>query len=298
MPDKERVGFVGLGIMGKAQASNILKAGFPLAVYNRTRSKAEEMGEMGARVADSPADVARQSDVTITMVSDSPDVQEVVLGPGGVIEGAAEGSVLIDMSTISPQVTRDVAEALAGKGVSMLDAPVSGGSWGAIQGTLSIMVGGEREVFDRCMPVFEAMGKTIIYTGAGGMGQVTKLVNQIIVGGTLAAVCEGLVFGARAGVDLNPVFEAVAGGAGGSWQLQNLGSRLLKRDFDPGFMVKLMHKDLRLITEAGRDMRLPLPLTSLIHQFYHVLQNEGHGDEGTQAYVKVLEKLAGIEARG
>ena len=298
MPDKERVGFVGLGIMGKAQASNVLKAGFPLAVYNRTRSKAEEMGEMGARVADSPADVARQSDVTITMVSDSPDVQEVVLGPGGVIEGAAEGSVLIDMSTISPQVTRDVAEALAGKGVSMLDAPVSGGSWGAIQGTLSIMVGGEREVFDRCMPVFESMGKTIIYTGAGGMGQVTKLVNQIIVGGTLAAVCEGLVFGARAGVDLNPVFEAVAGGAGGSWQLQNLGSRLLKRDFDPGFMVKLMHKDLRLITEAGRDMRLPLPLTSLIHQFYHVLQNEGHGDEGTQAYVKVLEKLAGIEARG
>ena len=298
MPDKERVGFVGLGIMGKAQASNILKAGFPLAVYNRTRSKAEEMGEMGARVADSPADVARQSDVTITMVSDSPDVQEVVLGPGGVIEGAAEGSVLIDMSTISPQVTRDVAEALAGKGVSMLDAPVSGGSWGAIQGTLSIMVGGEREVFDRCMPVFEAMGKTIIYTGAGGMGQVTKLVNQIIVGGTLAAVCEGLVFGARAGVDLNPVFEAVAGGAGGSWQLQNLGSRLLKRDFDPGFMVKLMHKDLRLITEAGRDMRLPLPLTSLIHQFYHVLQNEGHGDEGTQAYVKVLEKLAGVEAQG
>ncbi len=298
MPDKERVGFVGLGIMGKAQASNVLKAGFPLAVYNRTRSKAEDMGKMGARVADSPADVARQSDVTITMVSDSPDVQEVVLGPGGVIEGAAEGSVLIDMSTISPQVTRDVAEALAGKGVSMLDAPVSGGSWGAIQGTLSIMVGGEREVFDRCMPVFEAMGKTIIYTGAGGMGQVTKLVNQIIVGGTLAAVCEGLVFGARAGVDLNPVFEAVAGGAGGSWQLQNLGSRLLKRDFDPGFMVKLMHKDLRLITEAGRDMRLPLPLTSLIHQFYHVLQNEGHGDEGTQAYVKVLEKLAGIEARG
>ena len=298
MAKQDRVGFVGLGIMGKAQASNILKAGFPLTVYNRTRSKAEELGEMGANVADSPADVARNSDVTITMVSDSPDVEEVILGPGGIIEAAAEGSVVIDMSSISPQITQDIAKALGEKGVSMLDAPVSGGSWGAIQGTLSIMVGGEKPVFDRCMPVFEAMGKTIIYTGANGMGQVTKLVNQIIVGGTLAAVCEGLVFGAKAGIDLGPVFEAVAGGAAGSWQLQNLGSRVLKRDFDPGFMVKLMHKDLRLISEAGREMQLPLPLTGLIQQFYNVLQNDGYGDEGTQAYVKVLEKLAGVEARG
>ncbi len=298
MPDKERVGFVGLGIMGKAQAANLLKAGFPLTVYNRTRSKAEELGESGAAVADTPADVARNSDITITMVSDSPDVEQVIRGEGGVIEGAASGSVVIDMSTISPQVTQDIAKVLGEKGVEMLDAPVSGGSWGAIQGTLSIMVGGNKAVFDRCMPVFEAMGKTIIYTGGNGMGQVTKLVNQIIVGGTLAAVCEGLVFGAKAEIDLDPVFEAVAGGAAGSWQLQNLGSRLLKRDFDPGFMVKLMHKDLRLITDAGREMQLPLPLTSLIHQFYHVLQNEGYGDEGTQAYVKVLEKLAGVEARG
>ena len=298
MAEKERIGFVGLGIMGKAQAANILKAGFPLTVWNRTRSKADELAEQGATVADSPADVARASDIIITMVSDSPDVEAVVLGPGGVIEGAASGSVVVDMSTISPQVTRDISAALSQKGVEMLDAPVSGGSWGAIQGTLSIMVGGPRPVFDRCMPAFEAMGKTIIYTGPTGMGQVTKLVNQIIVGGTLAAVCEGLVFGAKAGIDLNPVFEAVAGGAAGSWQLQNLGSRLLQRDFDPGFMVKLMHKDLRLITDAGKDMQLPLPLTSMIHQFYHVLQNEGHGDEGTQAYVKVLEKLAGVEAKG
>lgn len=298
MADKERVGFVGLGIMGKAMASNILKAGFPLTVYNRTQSKADEVGAEGANVAASPESVARESDVIITMVSDSPDVEEVVLGPGGVVHGVQQGSVVIDMSTISPQVTQDIAKALDEKGAKMLDGPVSGGSWGAIQGTLSIMVGGEKETFDRCMPIFEAMGKNIIYTGSNGMGQVTKLVNQIIVGGTLAAVCEGLVFGAKAGIDLNPVFEAVGGGAANSWQLQNLGSRLLKRDFDPGFMVKLMHKDLRLISEAGREMQLPLPITSLIHQFYHVLQNDGHGNEGTQAYVKVLEKLAGVEAKG
>ncbi|MEE9199631.1 MAG: NAD(P)-dependent oxidoreductase [Dehalococcoidia bacterium] len=298
MADKERVGFVGLGIMGKPMAANIIKAGFPVTVYNRTRSKAEELGGEGAKVAGSPKEVAQQSDITITMVSDSPDVEEVIMGAEGVIQGVREDAAVIDMSTISPQVTQELADALSQKGAHMLDAPVSGGSWGAVQGTLSIMVGGEKDTFDRCLPVFEAMGQRIIYTGGHGMGQVTKLVNQIIVGGTLAAVCEGLLFGAKAGIDLNPVFEAVTGGAAASWQLQNLGARVLKRDFAPGFMVKLMHKDLRLITEAAREMQLPLPLTSLIHQFYHVLQREGHGEEGTQAYIKVMEKLAGVEVKG
>ena len=297
MADAQRVGFVGLGIMGRPMAANLMKAGYSVTAYNRTGSKAEELGTQGAKVAGSPREVAQQSDVTITMVSDSPDVEAVILGAEGVIHGVRNGSVVIDMSTISPQVTRKIADALSQKGAHMLDAPVSGGSWGAIQGTLSIMVGGEKETFDRCKPIFEAMGKRIIYTGGHGMGQVTKLVNQIMVGGTLAAVCEGLLFGARAGVDLNPVFEAVTGGAANSWQLENLGSRALKRDFDPGFMVKLMHKDLRLITDAARDMQLPLPVTSLIHQFYHVLQREGFGEEGTQAYIKVLEKLAGVEVK-
>ena len=298
MADKERVGFVGLGLMGKPMAANIMKAGFPVTVYNRTRTKAEELAGQGAKVAGSPKEVAAQSDVTVTMVSDSPDVEEVILGANGVIQGVQHGAAVIDMSTISPQVTQEIAEALSQKGAHMLDAPVSGGSWGAVQGTLSIMVGGEKETFDRCLPIFEAMGKRVIYTGGHGMGQVTKLVNQIIVGGTLAAVCEGLLFGAKAGIDLNPVFEAITGGAANSWQLENLGSRILKRDFAPGFMVKLMHKDLRLITEVARDMQLPLPLISLAHQFYHVLQREGHSDEGTQAYIKVMEKLAGVEVKG
>ncbi|MFQ5933034.1 MAG: NAD(P)-dependent oxidoreductase, partial [Dehalococcoidia bacterium] len=206
MAGKERVGFVGLGIMGKPMAANVTKAGFPVTVFNRTASKVEELRAEGANVAGSPKEVARQSDVTITMVSDSPDVEEVILGPSGIIYGVREGSVVIDMSTISPQVTQNIANELSNKGAQMLDAPVSGGSWGAVQGTLSIMVGGEKETFDRCMPIFEAMGKRIIYTGSHGMGQVTKLVNQIMVGGTLAAVCEGLLFGAKAGIDLNPVF--------------------------------------------------------------------------------------------
>ena len=295
MANKERVGVVGLGIMGKPMAANLMKAGFSVTVYNRTAAKADELRSEGAAVASSPKEVAESSDITITMVSDSPDVEEVILGPNGVIHGVSQGAVVIDMSTISPQVTQTIAADLSSKGGHMLDAPVSGGSWGAIQGTLSIMVGGEKETFDRCMPVFEAMGKNIIYTGGHGMGQVTKLVNQIMVGGTLAAVCEGLLFGAKAGIDLNPVFQAVTGGAANSWQLENLGSRILKRDFDPGFMIKLMHKDLRLITEAARDMELPLPLISLAQQFYHVLQHDGLGEEGTQAYVKALEKLAGVQ---
>ncbi len=298
MTNNQRVGFVGLGIMGKPMAVNTMKAGFHVTVYNRTASKAEELREEGAVIAGSPQEVAEQSDVTITMVSDSPDVEEVILKEKGAIHGVRKDSVVIDMSTISPKVTQDIAKVLSTKGVHMLDAPVSGGSWGAIQGTLSIMVGGEKEIFDRCMPVFEAMGKRVIYTGGNGMGQVTKLVNQIIVSGNLAAACEGLLFGARAGIDLNPVFEAVTGGAANSWQLENLGARILKRDFDPGFMIKLMHKDLRLINDAARDMQLPLPITSLIQQFYHVLQEKKLGNEGTQAYIKVLEQLSGVEVKG
>ncbi|MFQ5875610.1 MAG: NAD(P)-dependent oxidoreductase [Dehalococcoidia bacterium] len=298
MSSVKRIGFIGLGLMGSGMSMNLLKAGFPLTVWNRTASKMKPLTDAGAEGAGSPREVAEASEVVISIVTDSPDVEEVILGPKGVIHGVRDGSVVIDMSTISPQVTQKIADTLSQKGAQMLDAPVSGGSWGAVQGTLSIMVGGKKETFERCMSIFEAMGKRIIYTGGHGMGQVTKLVNQIMVGGTLAAVCEGLLFGAKAGIDLNPVFEAVTGGAANSWQLENLGSRVLKRDFAPGFMVKLMHKDLRLITEAAREMELPLPLTSLAHQFYHVLQREGLAEEGTQAYIKVLEKLAGVEVRG
>ena len=294
---KETIGFIGLGIMGLPMARNLLKAGFPVVAYNRTSSKAEELAEDGATTAASPKEVSEQASVIITMVTDSSDVEEVVLGQNGVIEGIQCDAVLIDMSTISPSVTRAIAERVEEKGGRMLDAPVSGGSWGAIEGTLSIMVGGEKSVFDRCLPVFQAMGKNIVHTGPSGMGQTTKLVNQILVAGTMNAVAEAMVFAASSGADLETTIEAVKGGAAGSWQLQNLGPRLINGDFAPGFMVRLQQKDLRLILEGAREMRLTLPATALINQLFASLEASGNGDEGTQALVKVHERLAGIEAR-
>jgi len=236
---KPVVGFIGLGIMGQPMARNLLKAGFGLAVHTRTRHKADGLLTEGALWAESPAAVALQAPMVITMVPDSPDVEQVVLGPQGVIEGARPGSVVIDMSTISPRVERAIAQQLATRGVAYMDAPVSGGSWGAIQGTLAIMVGGEEDAFRRVLPIFEAMGKSITYMGPSGAGQVTKLVNQILVAVTLSGVAEALVFGAKAGADLLKTIEAVKGGAAGSWQLANLGPRIVKGDFAPGFMIAL-----------------------------------------------------------
>lgn len=279
-------------------ARNLLKAGYSVVAYNRTASKAQELAEEdGATAVGTPREVAEACSTVITMVTDSPDVEAVVLGEGGAIEGLQRDAVLIDMSTISPSVTRTIAGRLKEKGAHMLDAPVSGGSWGAIEGTLSIMVGGDKAVFDRCMPVFEAMGRNIVLTGPNGAGQTTKLVNQILVVGTMNAVAEAMVFAAKSGADLETTIEAVKGGAAGSWQLQNLGPRLIKGDFAPGFMVKLQQKDLRLILEAAREMNLPLPVTSLVHQLFASLEAAGLGDEGTQALVKAHERLAGIEAR-
>ena len=292
------VGLIGLGIMGMPMARNLLKAGYSVVAYNRTASKAQELAEEdGATAVGTPREVAEACSTVITMVTDSPDVEAVVLGEGGAIEGIQRDAVLIDMSTISPSVTRTIAGRLKEKGAHMLDAPVSGGSWGAIEGTLSIMVGGDKTVFDRCMPVFEAMGRNIVLTGPNGAGQTTKLVNQILVVGTMNAVAEAMVFAAKSGADLETTIEAVKGGAAGSWQLQNLGPRLIKGDFAPGFMVKLQQKDLRLILEAAREMNLPLPVTSLVHQLFASLEAAGLGDEGTQALVKAHECLAGIEAR-
>ncbi len=292
------VGLIGLGIMGMPMAQNLLKAGYSVVAYNRTASKAQELAkEDGATAVGTPREVAEACSIVITMVTDSPDVEAVVLGEGGAIEGIQRDAVLIDMSTISPSVTRTIAGLLKDKGAHMLDAPVSGGSWGAIEGTLSIMVGGDKAIFDRCMPVFEAMGRNVVLTGPNGAGQTTKLVNQILVVGTMNAVAEAMVFAAKSGDDLETTIEAVKGGAAGSWQLQNLGPRLIKGDFAPGFMVKLQQKDLRLILEAAREMNLPLPVTSLVHQLFASLEAAGLGDEGTQALVKAHERLAGIEAR-
>lgn len=292
-----KVGFIGLGIMGMPMARNLLKAGFEVVVYNRTKSKAEQLVKEGAKKADSPRQLAMECPVVITIVSDTPDVEEVTLGKDGIIEGIKPDSVVIDMSTISPQATQRIAARLRQKEVHMLDAPVSGGEQGAIKGTLSIMVGGDAEVFERCKPIFEAMGKNIVHVGANGMGQTVKLMNQILLAGTLNAVAEALVFGQKAGVDLDKAINAIKGGAAGSWQLENLGPRIIKRDFSPGFMVDLIQKDLRLVTETAAAMKTPLPVTSLVHQMYYSLQSSGDGKSGTQALVKVLESLAGVEVR-
>ncbi len=292
-----KVGLIGLGIMGKPMARNLLKAGFPVTVYNRTRQRADELQKLGARVAASPRAVAVESEIVITIVSDSPDVRSVILGEDGVIEGIRAGSIVIDMSTISPHVTREIAAALKSKGVEMLDAPVSGGEKGAIEGTLSIMAGGDAATLERARPVLLAMGKTITHIGPNGMGQVCKLANQIAVGLHNLSISEALIFAAKAGADPEKVMQALQGGAANSWAFQVLAPKLIKRDFSPGFMVKLQQKDLRLVLDAARELHLPLPGTALTHQLYQAVETRGAGNEGNHALVKALEALAGIEVK-
>ncbi|MEM2027655.1 MAG: 2-hydroxy-3-oxopropionate reductase [Candidatus Bathyarchaeia archaeon] len=290
---KKRVGFIGLGIMGKPMAMNLLKAGFPLTVWNRTRSKMDDLIAMGAYGASSPKEVAERSDVVITMVTDSPDVEEVILGPNGVIYGARPGLIVIDMSTISPAVTRRIAEELAKKGVKMLDAPVSGGEKGAREATLSIMVGGPRDAFEECLPIFEVLGKKVTYMGPSGMGQTAKLCNQVICALNIQAVCEGLMLGAKAGLDLKKLLEAISAGAASSWMLTNLGPKMIERDFKPGFKIRHQQKDLRLALELAAELNLPLPGTALVHQILRIAEAEGLGEEGTQAAIVAMEKISG-----
>lgn len=294
MANKPSVGFIGLGIMGLPMAGHILKSGYPLTVYNRTRSKTASLEAAGAAVAASPREVAANSRMIITMVSDSPDVEAVVAGPEGVLEGIRPGSVVMDMSTISPQVERELDEQLRSKGCALVDAPVSGGDVGAQNATLAIMAGGDREAFDRAVPIFETMGKTITYCGPVGSGQLTKLCNQILVAVTLMGVSEALVFAGKNGLDQGVMIEAVKGGAAGSWQLSNLAPRVVNRDFAPGFMVDLIQKDLRLVMESGAAAQAALPASSLVNQLFRTSQARGEGLEGTQALVKVLEQLAGL----
>jgi len=279
--------------MGKPMAINLLRAGYPLTVWNRTRSKMDELIAMGANGANSPREVAERSDVVITMVSDSPDVEEVILGPNGVIHGARPGLIVIDMSTISPKVTRKISEELAKKGVRMLDAPVSGGEKGAKEATLSIMVGGPRDVFEECLPIFEVLGKKITYMGPSGMGQTAKLCNQVICALNIQAVCEGLMLGAKAGLDVRKLLEAVSAGAASSWMLVNLGPKMIERDFKPGFKIRHQQKDLRLALELAAELGLPLPGTALVHQILRIAEAEGLGEEGTQAAIIAMERIAG-----
>ncbi len=289
----ETIGFIGLGIMGQGMARNLLKAGFSVNVWNRTNSRMTSLIEIGAHRTDSPADLASKSDIVITCVSDTPDVEAVVLGENGAIYGLQEGSLLIDMSTISPQTTREIADRLTQKGVHMLDAPISGGSEGAAKGTLSIMVGGDDAQVARAMPAFEAMGKTITHVGASGAGQTVKLVNQILVVVTMLGVGEAFLLAQAGGLDLQKTLDAVSQGAAGSWMLSNRGPQVIERDWRPGFTIDLQQKDLRLVLEAADQMGVPMLGTGLVFQLYRSLQQQGLGSDGNHALAKALENLSG-----
>lgn len=296
-----QLGLVGLGIMGAPMARNLLKAGFTVTVATRSPGKAErfaaEASSLGriAPVA-TAAEVAAASDMVITMVTDSPDVVEVARGEHGLFAGAQPGTVIIDMSTISPQITKDLAGEAKSLGLHWLDAPVSGGEKGAIEGTLTIMVGGDESVLETCRPVLMAMGKRITHFGPAGSGQSAKLCNQIMTAINLLAVSEAMVFGKKAGLDLATLHQALTGGAANSWALEVLGRKMIDRDFAPAFMVRLQQKDLRLVLEAAAANHTPLPGTSLVHQLLAAIEAEGRGDDGTQSLVRVVGKLAGLDA--
>jgi 2-hydroxy-3-oxopropionate reductase len=297
MADKPIVGFIGLGIMGKHMALHVLQAGYPLVVHNRSRGAVQELIATGALDGGSPKGVAQQAEIILLCLPDSSDVQMVVEGPGGVFEGIKPGKVIADMSSISPVVARDLAAKAEKLGATMLDAPVSGGEIGAKQGTLLIMVGGKPEVFERVLPVFQAMGKNIVRMGEAGAGQVTKACNQVVIALTIEAVSEALVLATKAGVDPAAVREVLLGGFAQSRVLDAHGKRILDRNFQPGFRARLQHKDLKVALATGREYGAPLPAASMVHEHYTALLASGGGDLDHSALATVIEKLAGVEVR-
>jgi 2-hydroxy-3-oxopropionate reductase len=289
----EQVGFIGLGIMGKPMARNLMQAGYELVLNNRTREKAEELAEDGgAEVADDPSEVAEKSDVIITMLPDSPDVRDVVVGEGGVLEGIREGALLVDMSTISPVITEELAAEVGERGASMLDAPVSGGDVGAIEGTLSIMVGGSEEDFERARPLFEVMGKTVNHVGPTGAGQVTKAANQVVVALTIEAVSEALVLGSKGGVAPEKILDVLSGGLAGNKVMEVKREKFLSHEFDPGFRSELHHKDLGIALAAGREYGVVLPVTAIVDQMLLTMKRKGWGGEDHSALLRVIEDLS------
>ena len=289
------IGFLGLGIMGRGMAMNLVKAGHHTIVWNRTAARADELVAAGAVVGNSPADVTRQCDIVMVCVSDTPDVADVVFGKEGATEGLRPGGLIIDNSTISPEATKDFASKIRNAGGHWLDAPISGGSEGAANGTLSIMVGGDAEQLDRALPYLDAVGSTVTHVGPTGAGQLVKAVNQILVVVNQLAVSEALLLAEAGGLDLEATLAAVEGGAAGSWMLSNRGPQMIKRDWDPGFTIDLQQKDLRLVLDAADELGIPVPGTALVFQLYRALQSRGLGSEGNHALVKALEEMAGVE---
>ncbi|MEI6259017.1 MAG: NAD(P)-dependent oxidoreductase [Deltaproteobacteria bacterium] len=292
MQTKPRIAFIGLGIMGLPMAGHLLKAGFPLTVYNRTASRASDLVRAGARQAATPAEAAPGADFVISIVTDGPDVEQVLLGPDGAVHGAQPGAIFIDMSTISPETARNLADRLSLHQIEFLDAPVSGGDVGARNATLTIMAGGKQDVFEQARPVFEVLGKRLTHVGPAGAGQVVKACNQVVTAVNLLAVCEALTLAEKNGIDQQTMIHVLAGGASQSWSLENMGPRIAKGDFTPGFMVKLLQKDLNIVLSLARRHGLALPGATLVQRFLE--DNVAHGEaaEGSQALYKALKRAA------
>jgi 3-hydroxyisobutyrate dehydrogenase len=284
-----QIAWIGTGIMGAPMARRLLRAGHRVTVFNRTRARAQALAGDGAVMADNPADAVRGAEVVFTMLPDTPDVEQVM---DRIAPALAAGSLVIDISTIAPASARRVSERLAAQQVEFLDAPVSGGEPGAIEGTLTIMVGGSRESFERARPLFEQLGKRITHMGPAGSGQMTKLVNQVAVAVNLEATVEALLLAVRGGLDPTLALEAIGAGAAASWQLNNLGPKIIAHDYRPGFLIKLLRKDLRLVAEVARDTKTPLPGLSLVSSLFDAASAHGHDSDGTQALATVLATLA------
>jgi len=291
------IGWIGAGVMGRWMCQHLLDRGYPTVVYSRTRAKTEPLLAAGASWAASPKEVARQADIVFTMVGFPQDVKEVYLEDQGVLAGAREGLIAVDMTTTEPRLAKAIYAAAAPKGVQTVDAPVSGGDVGARNAELSIMVGGEPETVRKIMPLLEIMGKQIVHQGAAGAGQHTKMCNQIVIAGTMIGVCESLLYGYRAGLDLDQVLASISGGAASCWSLTNLAPRILKRNFDPGFFVAHFIKDMGIALEEARRMNLCLPGLALVHQLYLAVAANGGGQSGTQALMLTLESMSQVQVQ-
>jgi 3-hydroxyisobutyrate dehydrogenase len=293
-PGKTKIGWIGTGVMGSSMLGHLIDAGFSATVFSRTKAKAEAALGKGAAWADSPKAVAEASDVVFSIVGFPSDVREVMLGADGALAGSKSGNILVDMTTSDPSLAVEISEAGGKKGVSSVDAPVSGGDVGAKNGTLSIMIGGEKEVVDALQPCWDAMGKTIVFQGPAGSGQHTKMVNQILIATTMIGVCEALLYGHKAGLDLPTVLQSVGSGAAGSWSLSNLGPRIMDNNFDPGFFVEHFIKDMGIALAESKQMGLSLPGLALSHQLYLAVQAQGHGRDGTHALHLALSELSNV----
>lgn len=292
--EKPTIGFIGLGIMGYPMATNLIRAGYKVVAHNRSREPVGDLANKGATPAFSPREVAEKSSVIILCLPDSPDVQQVVAGPGGVLEGTSQGNIIIDMSTISPVVAVELAEQAAEQGIQMLDAPISGGDVGAKEGTLSIMIGGDAEIVEQVIPILEVLGSTITHVGSRGAGQMVKACNQIVVAGTLSVVAEALVLGAKAGVDPAKIVGAISGGAARCWALEVRAPNVIRRIFDLGFKSELHYKDLNIIMDAADAFKVPLPITSEVHELFKTMVVKGRGGMDHSAVITVIEDLAEV----